>query len=163
MSKITQIIMGILALFLCSSNIYANEVINAANAYNEAINNIKHKAYEYHTAVVQKKAAYKVLKVAYKDTITKANALINQLEKSKATNQALTPQAIQTIESIKKFTTEIMAIVKKEKLCRRANKFGYIELALIISEELDKDKKNLAQTAQDSLIATNKFILALKK
>ena len=55
MSKITQIIMGILALFLCSSNIYANEIIDAANAYNEAINDIKHKAYEYHTAVAQKK------------------------------------------------------------------------------------------------------------
>lgn len=160
MSKITQIIMGILALFLCSSNIYANEIIDAANAYNEAINDIKHKAYEYHTAVAQKKVAYKVLKIAYKDTITKANALINQLKKSQTTDQALTLSAIQ---SIKKFTTEIMAIVKKEKLCRKANKLDDIELTLIISEELDKDKKNLAQVAQESLIATNKFILALKK
>ena len=101
-----------------------------------------------------------MLKIAYKDTITKANALINQLKKSQTTDQALTLSAIQ---SIKKFTTEIMAIVKKEKLCRKANKLDYIELTLIISEELDKDKKNLAQVAQESLIATNKFILALKK
>ena len=161
MNKITQITMCILALGATLAT--ANENINAANAYINALENIKNKAYLYTTVAENKSQAYKELKIAYKDTIAKANSFINIMDKTTQSNDKTT---LETIESIKKFTTEVAQIVRSEKLVKKAMKRYMLYMWLDYVEQelkgLDDMKTTLKKTAQDSIVTTQKYIIKLK-